>query len=608
MGAERVQSRIRKIAPSSNAPETLADALERLSSLPDSGLRFVGFGFQEQYLAYPRLREEIFRRAAHLSALGVSAGDRLALVVGDGMEFVLSFLAAITAGVVPVPTFPPAGREISSAHRDAIANIVVAGQTRALLTMDGARPLLESVLEGLPGLDRILTVETAFSGEAPAFRPHSPGPEDLCLLQFTSGSTSAPRGVMVTHGSLMANLTAFLGSGGVDRRPDDVAVSWLPLFHDMGLIGFLLAPIFSGNPAVIISTRAFGRDPRIWLRTIHSYRGTITYAPSFAYELAARRVRDADLASLDLSCLRVAGCGAEPIHAETLRNFAQRLAPAGFRAEALLPSYGLAESTLAVSLHPRGRPLLSERLDAASLRDGRAQPSDDEARAVEIVSCGRPLPAHEVAIRGASGEILPERRVGEITVRGPSVTRGYWNDPEATKEAWRNDWLRTGDLGYLADGNLFVCGRLKEVIIMRGANYYPQDIEWALRDVEGVRAGNVAAFGVRNHGSEMLVVVVETSSRDRAPLAASIANQVSASAGIEVGRVVLVPPGTLPKTSSGKLQRRKIKELFEAGELPELLSGRDTPDPRNSTGPRPGPERPSDTDSGCSAARFPRGV
>ncbi len=601
MGGERVQSKIRKIAPSSNAPETLTDALERLRSLPDSGLRFVGFGFEEQYFPYPLLREEILRRAAHLSALGVSAGDRMALVVGDGMEFVLSFLAAITAGVVPVPTYPPAGREISRGHRDAIANIVVAGQTRALLTMDSTRPLLESVVEGLPGLERILTVETAFSGEPPAFRPHRPGPEDLCFLQFTSGSTSVPRGVMVTHGSLMTNLTAFLGPCGVDRRPDDVAVSWLPLFHDMGLIGFLLAPIFTGNPAVIISTRAFGRDPRIWLKAIHHHRGTITYAPTFAYALTAKRVRDADLASLDLSCLRVAGCGAEPIHAGTLRDFSQRLAPTGFRAEALLPSYGLAESTLAVSLHPRGTAPVSERLDAASLQDGRARAPQDGSRAVEIVSCGRPLPGLEVAIRDASGGILPERRVGEITARGASVTGGYWNDPEATNETWRNGWLHTGDLGFLGGGNLFVCGRSKEVIIVRGANYYPQDIEWSLRDLEGVRGGNVAAFGVTNDGSEMLVIVAETSLRDRAALAASIASRACASAGIEVGRVALVPPGTLPRTSSGKLQRRKIKELFEAGELPEF-PGRDLGGSSESAGPAREREPSPDTAPGRPAA------
>jgi fatty-acyl-CoA synthase len=349
-----------------------------------------------------------------------------------------------------------------------------------------------------------------------------------------------------------------------------VAVSWLPLYHDMGLIGFILGPLIYIGPVIILSTTSFARDPRVWLKAIDRYRGTITFAPNFAYAQVVKRLRRQDLVTLDLSCLRVAGCGAEPIQAQTLRSFAECLAPTGFRAEALMPSYGLAESTLAVSLHPRETSLRTELLDAEAFKSGKAQPAtENQGRASELVSCGFPLPGHQVAIVNEAGEVLPEREIGEVLVKGPSVAAGYFRNPEATAAAWRDGWLHTGDLGYLANGELFICGRSRELIIIRGANYYPQDIELMVRDLPGIKRGNVAAFGVNEGAEERLVIVAEAEAREGEALRQAIASRIQETVGLEVYRVVLVPAGTLLRTTSGKLRRRRIKQLYEQGELPE---------------------------------------
>jgi len=422
----------------------------------------------------------------------------------------------------------------------------------------------------------LVTAETAFTGDPPPFDHPQITPEDICFLQYTSGSTTSPKGVMVTHANLMANITAFLGPHGLNGGPGDVAVSWLPLYHDMGLIGFILGPLIYIGPVVILSTTSFARDPRVWLKAIDKYRGTISYAPNFAYAQVVKRLRDQDLEALDLSCWRVAGCGAEPIHAPTLLNFAERLAPAGFRAEAFMPSYGLAESTLAVTVHPREAPLRIDRIEAESLKQGRANPArENNGRANEVVSCGVPFPNHQVAIVDEDGLALPEREIGEVIIRGPSVTRGYFGNAEATASTWQDGWLYTGDLGYLAGGELFICGRSKELIIIRGANYYPQDIELAARDLPGVKRGNVAAFGVNDGREERLVILAEADAREGEALRRAIATRIREAIGLEVHRVSLVPVGTLLRTTSGKLQRRKMKQLYEQGEIPELPLGVD---------------------------------
>ncbi|MGH9844778.1 MAG: fatty acyl-AMP ligase [Blastocatellia bacterium] len=553
---------------------TLVAALERIPGAPESGMRFIGFGAEERYFTYRQLYAEAKLRAAHLAGLGLRKGDRLALMTSEAHEFVTNFLACVLAGIIPAPISPLVPTKGGEHFLATAARIIDDAGAKVLLTTGSSKSIAEQILQLTSGDTRLVLAEAAVTGDPPPFDAPQVHPEDVCFLQYTSGSTTSPRGVMVTHANLMANITAFLGPHGLNAGPEDVGISWLPLYHDMGLIGFILGPLIYIGPVIILPVTSFARDPRIWLRAIDKYRATITCAPNFAYAQVVKRLRDQDLESLDLSCLRVAGCGAEPIHAPTLRSFAERLAPAGFRADAFMPSYGLAESTLAISLHRRGAPLRTEIIRAEDLKRGRANPAPGEMGAnggdKEIISCGFPFPGHHLVILDEEGTVLPEREIGEVVVKGPSVTGGYFRNPEATAGAWRDGWLHTGDLGYLADGELFICGRIKELIIIRGANYYPQDIEWAVRDLPGVKRGNVVAFGVNEGGEERLVVLAEADAREAADLRQAIANRVRETAGLEVYRVVPVPAGTLLRTTSGKLQRRKMKQLYEQGELSEV--------------------------------------
>ena len=336
-------------------------------------------------------------------------------------------------------------------------------------------------------------------------------------------------------------------------------MSWLPLFHDMGLIGFVLAPILYSTPVSFMSPMAFLKRPSLWLNVLSKHRGTITYAPNFAYAITVKRVREEEIAGLDLSCVRVAGCGAEPIQPDTLRGFVKRYAAHGFRESAFVPSYGMAENTLAIAFS-RGIP--TEKVKSSVLwEQGRAERAeDDDASSVEIVNCGKGFDGHAIKIVDVESRAdLPDRRVGEIMIKGPSVTQGYYEDAEKTRETYGADgWMKTGDLGYLVDGSVFICGRQKDVIIINGKNYYPQDLEWVASRVEGVRTGNVAAFPTFKRGidREAVVVVAEAKSMEGADaLATTIRGEIQRAVGIVVDEVVIAETGTVPKTSSGKIQR-----------------------------------------------------
>lgn len=571
---------------------TLVDALARLPRGSARGFRFVGLDGEQRYLPYEAIEAESWRRAAHLVAAGLQPGDRLALVLPEGHEFVLSFLAAVVAGAVPVPIYPRPSFKALGGYRDTVAHIVNASGAKLLLTSNAARQAteLDAVLPLSPGLRRILEVDTAFATSTPPFAAPTRRGEDLCFLQFTSGSTSKPKGVMVSFANLSANAAAFLGPQGLDRRASDIGITWLPLYHDMGLIGFVLGPLLHDIPVVFLPTESFARAPRRWLELITEHRGSITYAPNFAYQLVAKRTRDRDLEALDLSSLRIAGCGAEPIRAQTLDEFSCRFAAAGFRPSSFVPSYGMAETTLAITLGYDEPSPVVDTVQTTALRRGQALPAAeaanskvastsaaatdetaDSVQTTQVVSCGRLLPGFDLVIRDAAGAAVAERIVGEITVRGPSVTSGYFEQVGATAEAWHDGWLHTGDLGYLAEGRLFVCGRNKDLIIIRGANFYPQDIEWTVGDIEGVRRGNVVAFAIAaaDDGTERLLIAAEGNASDAVRLRQSIARRVGEEHGLQPQHVAIVPLGTLPKTSSGKVQRRKTRELFENHELAE---------------------------------------
>ncbi len=549
--------------------DTLVSCLSKLPRGDARGFRFRAIDGTDRYYPFEALEREAKARAALLAGLGLRKGDRIALVIADPAEFVLSFLGAAIAGIVPVPIYPRASFKAKNAYVETVGHIVKASGAKALLIMEATKPVVEEVLAHDTGLSRLVILEELLQQPAAAFETPAIEPEDLCFLQFTSGSTSMPKGVMVTHRNLVENARAFLGPRGIDRRDEDVAVTWLPLYHDMGLIGFVLGTIVCNIPTVLMPTEAFGRRPNLWLETIHKYRGTITFAPNFAYGLATKRARDKDLEDLDLSCVRLAGCGAEPINARVMREFAERFARCGFKATALMPAYGMAESTLAITFHERDTPIMTDVVDAEKMKTGFAVKAAPGPNTLELVCCGHPFPKHELKVVDQQGHTLPQRRVGEIWSHGPSVTKGYYGNPEATAQAFTDGWLHTGDLGYMADGNLYVCGRLKDLIIIRGANHYPQDLEWAVAEVEGVRRDNAVAFSVMRDGEETLIIAAEGNSADAAALRKSIAAKVVETAGLTVGHVAVVKVGSLPKTSSGKVQRRRTKALFESGQLEE---------------------------------------
>jgi fatty-acyl-CoA synthase len=373
---------------------------------------------------------------------------------------------------------------------------------------------------------------------------------------------------MLTHANVHANVTAI--AKALEITPSDVGVSWLPLYHDMGLIGMLLTAIYSSVDVVLMSPVLFLKRPTAWLGAISMYRGTISFAPNFAFELCLRRVKPSQIDALDLSSWRVAGCGAEPIRADTLRAFADQFRRTGFDAKSFVASYGLAEHSLAVALSRGG--LKVDAVDAGELvNDSMAVPARGGAPAVRIVGCGRPFPGHEVEIVNEDGQAVPDRHVGRIVARGPSVMAGYFDDGEATAETLRSGWLHTGDIGYIADGELFVCGRTKDLIIRQGRKYHPPDLESAIADVQGLRPSGVVVFGIsRLEEADEVVAVLEARASTASDLVDHVRRRVRETAGLELDHVVVAPPGTIPRTTSGKVRRSETRARFQAG---TLLSG-----------------------------------
>lgn len=558
---------------------TLVHALRHHARETTRGFTVVGGDGAERHLPFDVLAKLAEARAGELQGLGVKKGDRVGIVLADSDEFILTFVAAMTAGAVPVPIYPPFSFKNLEGYLDSVAHILRASRASLLVTTAALEQSLAPALQ-LRGVESRVVSTVVLEQHRQAFRTVDVGPDDLAFLQFTSGSTSRPKGVLVRHKHLAANAEAFMVHGvDVDPRTDRT-VSWLPLFHDMGLIGFVVGPLFTGTPGVFLLTSSFVRAPRLWLETITRTNGTITYAPNFAYALINKRIKERDLEGLDLSTLRVAGCGAEPISAKVLRDFAKLLEPVGFRSSSFLPSYGMAEGTLAITFVDRSRGLVAERVDGAAIERGSAEvAADDAVDAREFVNCGRAFPGHEVKIVTPNGTVLADRQVGEVVTRGPSVCDGYFENPEATEESFRGGWLHTGDLGFTVDGDLFLCGRAKDLVIVRGRNFYPTDIEWAVGELEKVKRGNVCVFSVPGDDEEMVIVVVEGARHDVEGLGPAVKACVLERFGLNVAEVPVVPPGSLPKTSSGKLQRRKTRELFLGGKLPQHRAGSAADDP-----------------------------
>jgi acyl-CoA synthetase (AMP-forming)/AMP-acid ligase II len=553
--------------PDRTLPHSLLDVSQIATA--DRGYTFVEEdGRTERYLSFTQLEDEVSRYAAAMLRLGLRRGDRVAMIVPESERFVLTFLGAMHAGLVPVPMCPPMTLGKLGNYLESSRHIVQRAEATALICTSDVKKIVGSLAGG--SLRFIVSVDELPLSEERATIANITN-DDPAFIQFTSGSTSRPKGVVLTHGNLSANAHCIMNLG-LNATPEDRGCTWLPFYHDMGLIGFVLAPIVTQTPVAFLPPLAFLKRPAHWFRMISRHRGTIGFGPNFAYGLCTSRIKDHELEGIDLSSWRIAGCGAEPIQKAVLDSFADRFASVGFRREAFMPCFGMAESTLAVSFFDTSAAPRADhvRLDALTSKN-RAVPHDDSTvEMAAFVSCGKPFPGHELGIMDEAGHLLGDRAVGEIVIKGPSVMKEYWNDPAATAETIRNGWLHTGDRGYLADGELHVCGRIKDMIIVAGRNYYPTDIEWACNDVAGVRRGNVVAFGVGEFtGNESVVVCAELRDDkvDREQITHDVKARVLELVGVRVNEVLLLEQGALPKTSSGKLQRRKTRQMYIEGDL-----------------------------------------
>jgi 1-acyl-sn-glycerol-3-phosphate acyltransferase len=525
----------------------------------------------ERPITYGTLWTQATAVATGLHERGITQGERVALMLRTEQAFFSAFFGVLLAGGIPVPIYPPFRLDRIEEYARRQVGILRNAEASRLLTFPEAERVAGLLRARIPSLDEVTSVERVA-------RPASSPPrirlaaDDPALIQYTSGSTGEPKGVLLSHANLLANIRAI--GEAIALSPEDVGVSWLPLYHDMGLIGSWLATVYFGIPIVILSPLAFLSRPARWLWAIQAHRGTVSAAPNFAFDLCVRKVADDEIRALDLSSWRLAFNGSEAVSPDTIERFTRRFAPYGFRAEAMCPVYGLAEASVALCVPPLGRPPRVERLDRRRFeRAGEAWPaSRDQPDPLRFVSCGRPLPRHEVRIVDESSRPLGERVQGRIEFRGPSVSAGYFRNPEATRAVLDDGWTDSGDLGYWADGELFLTGRRKDLIIKGGRNLHPQEVEEVVGDVPGIRKGCVAAFGMPDPtlGTERLIVAAETREVEpaaREQLRAAAVEHVVAVLGIPPDAVVICEPGSIPKTSSGKIRRVATREAYARGEL-----------------------------------------
>jgi len=529
-------------------------------------------------VSFGALRDGAASIAAGLAQRALQPGERVAIMLPTGFDFLQSFLGVMAAGLVPVPLYPPARLDRLQEYLLRQSRILTNAGARLLITVPEAAPVAEVLRREVPTLTGVTTasalVKTAREPGAHHVQPYGASPDDLAFIQYTSGSTGDPKGVCLTHANLLANIRAI--AAGVNLGPTDVGVSWLPLYHDMGLIGAWLNCAVNGVPIAIMSPLSFLARPERWLWAIHQRRATVSPAPNFAYELCLRKVRDDAIEGLDLSSWRCALNGAEPISVSTVERFARRFGRYGFDPNAMMPVYGLAECAVALAFPPPSRGVRIDRVVRDEFqRAGRATSArGDDPLALQFVSVGRPLQQHEVRIVDDNAADVPERVVGRLLFRGPSAMARYFDNPDATARTVRaGGWIESGDLAYRAGGELYIAGRAKDLIIKGGRNVMPQEIEEIAGTVDGVRKGCVVAFGVpdENTGTERLIVVAEAAAvqdrEARQRIEGAVVNAIATGTGVPPDAVEIVPPRTVPKTSSGKIRRADTKELYLAGRL-----------------------------------------
>jgi len=520
--------------------------------------------------AYPfsELRSDAHAAAYRLIAAGIAPGDRVALIAETGPEFAALFFGVIYAGAWPVPLPLPTSFGGAASYIEQL-RVQLASCDPAMLIYPHDLAEMAGAAATAAGTQGIDWTELAARPAPETALPQARG-EDIAYLQYSSGSTRFPHGVAITHHALLNNLAAH--SHGMEVAGTDRCVSWLPWYHDMGLVGCLLSPIANQVSADYLKTEDFARRPLAWLDLISRNPGTtLSYSPTFGYDICARRISSQTKASdrFDLSRWRIAGNGADMIRPDVMQAFVDAFADAGFKASAFLPSYGLAEATLAVTIMPPGEGIRVELVEETQL-SGVPAGQDRPQRFRAIVNCGKPARDMLLEIREEDGTPLPERAIGKVWCKGPSVMVGYFRDQAATDACLVGGWLDTGDMGYLSDGYLYIVGRAKDMIIVNGRNHWPQDIEWAVEQLPGFKAGDIAAFAITTPGGEetpaVLVQCRSSDEAERTRLRDEIRDRVRSVTGMNCV-IELIPPRTLPRTSSGKLSRAKARNLYLSGDI-----------------------------------------
>ncbi len=557
-------------------PNTLLDCARQLADRAGDRTALTLIAPDDTHtLTYREFLDHAARYARALEKAGVQPHDLVVLVLQHGEDVLFGFWGAMLLGAIPsiMPFLTP---KLDPEHYyDSIHKLVALSEVRAVITYTEMQPALETHLAGIPTLTAILNIDDLEpEGKLADYLDRAPSrPRDTAFLQHSSGSTGLQKGVMLSHGAVLNQVAAY--SESIRLTPDDVIVSWLPLYHDMGLIAGFIMPIIQGVHLVLMSPFHWVREPFILLQAIHQHRGTLCWLPNFAYNFLATRIRPSALDGLDLSSLRAAINCSEPVRHDSHQTFAAKFAPYGLSPDALHTCYAMAENTFAVTQSAIDQPLTVDVIDRRLIMEQRiAQPAENlDAPAIAMVSCGRPIPETEIRIVDAERRDLAERRVGEIALRSNCMLSGYYHRADATDQAMQDGWYFTGDLGYIADGELYITGRAKDLIIVGGKNIYPQDIENILNDVPGVHPGRTVAFGVLNEqlGTEDIAVICEVETEDEdehAQIAREIRSRIAQTTDVMAHYVHLVGPMWLLKTSSGKIARNANREKF----LNELLN------------------------------------
>ena len=530
---------------------------------------------EEDTLTYEQLWKGAQRLATGLQQKGVQPGETVAIMLPTGRDYFFSFYAILLSGAIPVPIYPPVRRTQLEDHLRRHSGILNNCGASILISVAEAKLIATLLKSQVVSLREMVTVSELASASG-QYRSPSIAAQDIAFLQYTSGSTGNPKGVVLTHANLLANIRVM--GEAIKADSNDVFISWLPLYHDMGLIGAWFGSLYFSVSLVVMSPLSFLTRPQRWLWAIHQYRGTLSASPNFGYELCLKRIRDEDLQGLDLSSWRLAFNGAEPVSPDTVSRFAERFESVGVRPEIIMPVYGLAESAVGLAFPPLNRrPLIDcVQREAFSLTGEAVAADKTDKNALCFVASGQPLPGHQVRIVDSDGRELPERQQGALQFHGPSATTGYYRNPEATKRLFFQDWLDSGDLAYIAEGDIYITGRSKDVIIRAGRNIYPHELEEAIGNVPGVRKGCVVAFGTtdRRTGTERLVILVETREKAAAQkeiLRNKIIPIASDLIGLPPDEVILVSPHTILKTSSGKIRRSACRDLYEYGQLDRAI-------------------------------------